>query len=144
MSFVSDLTFGKANEEIVLAMVQELFPLDEWSLSEIKTYVDIVSKGWLTVECKSDRQTLTTWNVFIEVSCSWKPSWIFKYDSLDVLAYSYWDTTIFTNVSKLKSFLHNNDGRLRKIKAGDGWRSLGYLVNLEDYKSLASIIITHT
>jgi len=45
MSFVSDLTFGKANEEIVLAMVQELFPLDEWSLSEIKTYVDIVSKG---------------------------------------------------------------------------------------------------
>ncbi len=144
MSFVSDLTFGKANEEIVLEIVQELFPLDEWSLSEIKTDVDIISKGWLTVECKSDRQTLTTWNVFIEVACSWKPSWIFKYDSLDVLAYSYWDTTLLTNVSKLKSFLKDNDSRLRKIKAGDGWRAIGYLVNLEDYKSLSSIIITHT
>lgn len=143
MSFVSDLKFGKANEEIVLAMVQELFPLDEWSFSEKKTDVDIVSASWRTIECKSDRKTLTTWNVFIEIACNWKPSGIFKYDSIDVLAYSYWDTTILTNISKLKSFLEENDNRLKRIKAGDGWRSLGYLVNLEDYKSISSIIITN-
>jgi len=143
MSFVSDLNFGKANEEIVLSVVQELFPLDEWSFSEKKTDVDIVSASGYTIECKSDRQTLTTWNVFIEVACSWKPSGIFKYDTMDVLAYSFWETIILTNISKLKSFIEDNETKLKKIKCGDWWRSLGYLIKLEDFKLISSIIITN-
>lgn len=143
MSFVSDLEFGKANEEIILEKVKELYPLEDWKFSELKTEVDIVSSTWKTIECKSDRQTLKTWNVFIEVECNKRPSWIYKYDSMDVLAYSYWETSLFINVNKLKNFINENETTLKKIKCGDGWRSVGYLIKLKEFEQLSSIIITH-
>ena len=143
MSFVKDLEFGKQNEQIVLERVQELFPLDEWMFSEDKKAVDIISSSWKTIECKSDRQTLTTWNVFIEVECNWKKSWIFKYERLDVLAYSYWENTLLINVDKLSTFIEENNSRLKKIKCGDGWRSVGYLIRLEEFTELSSIIINN-
>lgn len=143
MSFVSDLEFGKANEEIILEKVKELYPLEDWRFSELKTEVDIVSSTWKTIECKSDRQTLKTWNVFIEVECNKRPSWIYKYDSMDVLAYSYWETSLFINVNKLKNFINENETTLKKIKCGDGWRSVGYLIKLKEFEQLSSIIITH-
>lgn len=143
MSFVSDLEFWKVNEKIILEKVKELYPLDEWKFSELKTEVDIVSSSWKTIECKSDRLSLTTWNVFIEVECNKVPSWIYKYSSIDVLAYSYWNTSLLVNVNRLKNFIIENEKTLKKIKCGDGWRSVWYLIKLKEFEQLSSIIITH-
>lgn len=143
MSFISDLEFGKANEEIVLERVRELFPLVEWEKSPNKKDVDIQSSIGHTIECKSDRLSLKTWNVFIEVECNNSPSWIYKYEKLDVLVYSHSAASYFVNVEKLKSFIEENASSLKKIRCGDGWRSVGYLIKLPIFEELASIIITN-
>ena len=143
MSFIQDLEVWQKNEHTVLEMVRKLFPKTDWRINEERKWVDILSSSWLSIECKFDRMAETTWNIFIEVECNGKPSWIYKYDKIHVLTYTYWQTTLLMNVEKLKRFIQENESKLRKIKGWDGWRSVGYLIRIADIKPITSIIITH-
>jgi len=143
MSFKEDLELGRENEHKVLEMIQSLFPQTQWWKNDEKKWVDIIWELWHSVECKFDRMVSKTWNVFIEVECNWKPSWIFKYERIDVISYSFDNTTLLINVEKLKNFILENKSKIRKIKWWDGWRSVWYLIKLQDILEITSRIIRY-
>lgn len=136
MSFVTDLRIGEESQHKVVEILNTYFPQWQWEINTEKRWVDIVSPFGLSVECKYDRRAPLTWNVFIEVACNKSPSWIYKYDGVNVLSYSYEWTTILINMRVLKSFIEENSSILKKIKCWDGWRSEGYLISIEEIKKL--------
>lgn len=141
--FLSDLEEGKGFELLVLDILKSEYPSEDWIINPERLGVDILSSSWRQVEVKYDRMGNKTWNIFIEVECNGKPSWINKYGwQLDVLAYWYKkESTIMLyliNANILKSILHNPS--FRKVKWGDWWRSVWILVPISFLKE--NIIIS--
>lgn len=144
MSFVNDLAFWKENEHTVLEIVQRLFPEWKWKLNIEKKWVDILSWDWkLSIECKVDRKAMTTWNVFIEIECNWKPSWIYKYDWVNVLTYSFGNIVYIINIKLLKQLIETRNSEFKKIKCWDGWRSVGYLIPISEIRKITHKIINY-
>jgi len=134
MSFVNDLEEGKQYENRVLAFLDKSYPNMRLSKNPSRLGIDLVSPLGMNVEVKFDRRMDTTWNIFIEYECNWKPSWIFKYDYIHLFA--YWNNTKFYLFSwhKLKKdirrFLNSNEYRI--VSWGDGWRVKWVLIPIKD------------
>lgn len=139
MSFVKDLKEGKEFEHTVLEIIQLHYPTENWKLNEEKKGVDIVSHKWKTVEVKFDRMATQTWNLFIEVECNNKPSWLNAYDNMDVYAYGTGDTLYLFNTRKLRSIIAST--KFRKVKWWDGWRVTWVLIPITIGNEIANKII---
>ena len=135
-SFLKDLDDGKKFELTVLDILKSEYPKEDWIQNPVRTGVDILSKSWLKVEVKFDRMWNKTWNIFIEVECNWKPSWIYKYEWLDVLAYWYiWESSTFLyliNVKKLIEEMWKNS--FRQVNGWDWFRVKWILVPISYLK----------
>lgn len=136
-SFLKDLAEGKEFEHTVLHILQSEYPLADWKQNPDNKGVDIISwNSELTVEVKFDRMGNTTWNIFIEVECNGKPSWINKYESLSVLAYGYICEDklelMLINIEKLREQLYTN--WFREVKWWDWWRVRWVLVPIKYLK----------
>lgn len=134
--FLSDLEEGKEFELSVLSILESEYPTEDWIINPERLGVDILSSTWRQVEVKYDRMGNKTWNIFIEVECNGKPSWINKYEWLDVIAYWYKkESTIMLyliNATLLKSILDNP--LFRKVKGWDWCRSVWILVPISYLK----------
>lgn len=82
-----------------------------------------------------------TWNLFIEVECNGKPSWINAYENMDVYAYGIKDKIFLFNTKKLRLDIENNN--YRKIKGWDWWRVTWVLIPITIGDKLANKIITY-
>lgn len=141
MWFVSDLAKGQEYEQKVLEIIQREYPQENWTKNTQTKWVDIVSEWDKTIEVKSDFQASQTWNFFIEVECNGKPSWIFAYTSITVLAYVIIDVVYLFNIERLKEFITLHP--LRKVKWWDGWRSVGILLPIQyaiDHKIISKTL----
>lgn len=134
--FLKDLKEGREFEHKVLEIIQKTYPSEKWERNTIERWVDIVSSEWKTVEVKFDRKALDTWNLFIEVECNGKPSWINAYDKIDVLAYIVGETIYLFNVEKLKKAIQ--DTNFRRVKWGDWWRVTWVLIPITIGEQLVS------
>lgn len=138
-TFLKDLNEGKEFEHRVLEIIRQNYPLEKWESNTIQKGVDIVSSWWKTIEVKYDRLASTTWNLFIEISCNWVPSWINKYTSISVLAYWIEDKLYLFNVQKLKESISSNNFRI--VKGWDWYRSQWVLIPIKDWTLISSKII---
>lgn len=137
--FLKDLENGKEYEHKVLEIVQSLYPSETWASNTEPRWVDIVSNKGKTIEVKSDRMAMTTWNFFIEVECNGKPSWINAYSNMDVYAYVInTDVYLFNRQKLLKAIEDNN---FRRVKGWDWWRVTWVLIPITVGEQLASKII---
>lgn len=144
MSFTKDLAVWAENEHRVLWILINEFPDWNWEINNEKKWVDIISKStWLTVECKFDRMVEKTWNIFIEIECNWKPSWIYKYSKMDVISYSYSNKTLLINREKLIKFIEENEHKLRLVNWWDWWRVSWYLIPIKDVEKIISRTIVN-
>lgn len=134
MWFVKDLKEWEEYEHKVLEIIRSDFLWETWEKNQDKKWVDLISSNWTTIEVKYDRQAQSTWNVFIEVECNNSPSWIYKYDKIDYLAYTIPPYSYLVKVEELKELISLWD--YRTVKWGDWWRSKGVLIPLEDYKTI--------
>ena len=139
MWFVKDLADGKEFEHRMLEIATQEFPWETWESNKLIKWVDIVGSGGHTIEVKFDRLAATTWNLFIEVECNGKPSWINAYE--DITIYSYWvgNSIYLFNAERLKRAIQNI--KFRKIKGGDWWRVTWILIPIKVGAQLASKII---
>lgn len=139
MWFVKDLADGKEFEHRMLEIAAQEFPWETWESNKLIKWVDIVGSGGHTIEVKFDRLAATTWNLFIEVECNGKPSWINAYE--DITIYSYWvgNSIYLFNAERLKRAIQTI--KFRKIKGGDWWRVTWILIPTKVGAQLASKII---
>lgn len=72
-------------EEIVIDTLNKSGDMKVIKNPEIKWMDLIIIENW--IEIKKDFWAPTTWNAYIEYEAYWKPSWIFKYESLNL---KYW------------------------------------------------------
>lgn len=140
-SFVRDLKEGKEFEHTVLWLVQKYYPTESWEINKETKGVDIVSSTWKTIEVKFDRMASSTWNLFIEVECNGKPSWINAYENMDVYAYGIQNKLFLFNTKELRSAINNSN--FRKVKGWDWWRVTWVLIPITIGEKLASKIITY-
>jgi len=111
--FDNDLKFGQAGEALITHLADER-----------------------KLEVKRDRLWRKTGNIFIETACNGKPSGVMATES-DYLFYLLDDdgkvvSGLLLDAPKLVGALTKlfNDGSIRKLSAGDGKRSEGFLVPL--------------
>lgn len=142
MSFLGDLKEGKEFEHTVLEIVRQRYPTESWEINTEKKGVDIVSSTCnKTIEVKFDRMANDTWNLFIEVECNGKPSWINAYENMDVYAYGTKDKLFLFNTKGLRYAIDNQS--FRKIKGWDWWRVTWVLIPITIGEKLANKIITY-
>lgn len=93
------------------------YPTESWEINTEEKGVDIVSSTCnKTIEVKFDRMANDTWNLFIEVECNGKPSWINAYENMDVYAYGIKDKIFLFNTKKLRLDIDNNNYRKIKVE----------------------------
>lgn len=137
MSFVKDLEEGNTYEARILAFLVKSYPNMRLAKNPDRLGIDLLSIYGANVEVKFDRQMESTWNIFIEFECNWKPSWIFKYNPLPLFA--YWCDNYFylfkgQELQKLAlSFIESKEYRI--ISWWDGWRSKWILIPIRDLLS---------
>lgn len=139
MSFLGDLKEGKEFEHTVLEIIQQSYPTESWEINKEIKGVDIVSSSWKTIEVKFDRMASKTWNLFIEVECNGKPSWINAYENMDVYAYGTIDKLFLFNTKELRSAIETT--KFRKVKGWDWWRVTWVLIPMWDWEKIASKIV---
>lgn len=90
MNFEKDLELWEKFELFVCKIMKAKYWMEFTKNTDI-LWVDLI---WETTkaEIKYDRKFRTTWNFFIEYMCSWKRSWILKYNC-DY--FCYWDENNF-------------------------------------------------
>lgn len=139
MWFKEDLADGKEFEHQMLEIASQEFPSEKWELNTEIKWVDIISSSWKTIEVKYDKMGATTWNIFIEVECNGKPSWINAYQDIDIFTSWIWENIYMWNAERLKLALKGYP--FRKLKWGDWWRVSGYLIPISIGKIIASKIL---
>lgn len=139
MSFVKDLAEGREFEHRVIEILSTTYPLDKWESNTEKKGIDIISKWGKAVEVKYDKKAHLTWNLFIEIQCGDKQSWLYAYDKMDCYAYGTVNKLYLFNIGILKEAIATTN--FRKVKWGDGWRVHWVLIPIKDAEQLASNII---
>lgn len=130
MSFVSDLKKQIPNQQ---RLADELW----WTVIE-----GYCKDGDVLVELKEDLQCYRTWNVAMEISYKWEPSWI--YSNYTLLVYKignvYWKCTR----DKLIRFIENNPDKYKIIKWWDWWKSELVLMSLYTFSHVFDIMFKDT
>lgn len=144
MAFLNDLKVGKDFEEEVKDKLNSLFLLELWT-NDVKTWIDLISlNNWLKVEVKFDRRMRETWNIFIEYSCNWKDSWVFKYENDNSLLV-YWDneSAYVFKLSRLQELVleWKVSKEFKLINGWDGWKVKWVLVPINRIESFAEATI---
>lgn len=143
MTFCNDLQFGKKYEKIAL----QYLVYDTVEFAPDKKFSDydfVVTNNDKTTkyEVKSDRLTYKTGNLAIEYECSDKPSGV----STTKADYYMYFTIKPDNthdcyripVDVLKSYV----GKGKKMRGGDGWKSLMTLVPISTFEEYKFFIFT--
>ena len=92
-NFKRDLELGLKEElKVMNALINNWWKLEK---NSDKKWVDLI---WdYNVEVKYDIMSKRTGNYYIETSCWWKPSWVYKYKDLDYWCQSdWWDAFIIS------------------------------------------------
>ena len=139
-NFLNDLADGKEFEHRMLEIAAKEFPSEKWESNKLIKWVDIISSNGSSIEAKYDRMSSKTWNLFIEVECNGKPSWINAYQDLSIYAYGTEKELFLFNPERLKRGLLSP--AFRRIKWWDWWRSLWILLPIRVAKQLASKTIS--
>lgn len=125
---------GNTYEARVLSFLAKSYPNMKLAKNPSRLGIDIISPYWANVEVKFDRMMDTTWNIYIEYECNWKPSWIYKYSFLHLFAYwnnSYFYLFSWNKLQKIvRGFIQSKEYRI--VKWGDGWRSWGILIPISE------------
>lgn len=138
--FLEDLREGKEFEHTVLGIIRQYYPTESWEINIEKKGVDIVSSTCnKTIEVKFDRMASKTWNLFIEVECNGKPSWINAYENMDVYAYGTQDKLFLFNTKELRSAIDTTS--FRRVKGWDWWRVTWVLIPMQQWEKIASKIV---
>lgn len=144
MTFLNDLALGEQYQSFILQLLNQHFRTknNRYKSNDNKKDVDIVATiGKPNIEVKFDRQSASTWNIFIEYACNWKISWVFKYEHMDVFIYWTTEEIYFFHKSHLQSFIiksiHNKVDWTRKVSWWDRWASKWILIKKEVAERLA-------
>lgn len=142
--FKKDLKDGELGEKVFAFYLKEKYQFDLLGFNQDYRYDiagDILCKR-ITFEIKTDRyeylKGVKTENMFIEVSCSGKPSGISKTEA-DVFVYFLpdFEEAYMISVKKLKDLLFTHPEYFRyTTQSGDGGKVKGYLINRYEYKHL--------
>ena len=137
MGFKNDLKEGKDYEAIVMGWLNKTFALS-MKENDNKTGVDLVSDN-LAIEVKYDRQFRTTWNLFIEYLCSWKPSGIFKDDDTKLFIYGDLTSAYIFDIEILREFTNASlsSKEYRLVKGWDWWRVSWLLLPIDKAISIS-------
>ena len=139
MTFALDLAFGVANEGIVAAMLSTRFGYVEVPV-ETRAY-DLrflrPGKTDATVEVKTDRRARETGNVFIETSCSGKPSGITASPATHWVVDTCGEGVYLLPTAALRRLV---EGSTRSVTGGDGGRARGILVAICGLRAVSSRI----
>ncbi len=98
-----------------------------------------------SLEVKCDRQMTLTWNMYVEVSCNWKKSWIFKEEEINYEYFAYgcdeWFAIFDKEVLQQEILEWVLLGKYQLKKWGDGFRTIGCLLPVEPTVRMAKGII---
>jgi len=138
--WLSDLSEGQKGERIVAEFLSNRFGLEDVSYNNDSDYDFKGRKDDREVlfEVKTDRYEYfkgeTTYNMFIEITCSGKPSGILT-SKADTFIYFYPDLEkmYIIPMSELRMLCIKEDIKLTSM-SGDGGRTEGYLVHRNLWK----------
>ena len=130
MGFYNDLKEWEEYERIVSEAIYKEYwiKLDK---NPNKKEVDLLHELF-DVEVKFDKMANKTWNLYIEIGCSWADSWLFK-SNFDI--YIHWteDKFFIFKAKDLRKLVLDwiEDGKFKVTNWGDWFRSKGLLLPLD-------------
>jgi len=139
--WLQDLSEGNKGERVVAEYFNKNFGLDDIKYNDDSKYDFVGVKNGKSIyfEVKTDRyeyfKNIDTYNIFVEVTCSGKPSGILT-SKADFFVYYFPDKEIFYIIpmDELRMLvIKENDIELKDM-SGDGGRTEGYLINRNFYK----------
>ncbi len=136
-NFRKDLELGNEYEELIVDLLNSYFHRKNhlYFRNEDNKWVDILSTSNIWIEVKYDRQSTSTWNIFIEYECRWKLSWVFKYQEMKIFIYGTWSEIFFFTRNSIQwivlDVIHWRNKQLKKINWGDWWKSKWILIPVE-------------
>jgi len=150
-NFREDLKKGEEMEEVV----RELLNTKWFSLlknPQNKEMDLLIIEKW--IEVKFDEYAQYSGNFYIEFESNWKPSWIFREETVHLEYWAHTDgiTLNLLEWDKFKERVSDKIGKCRDNKSntsrgfrvveqwGDGWRTKGLLVPVEKLQSQAKYI----
>lgn len=143
--FSEDLRLWKKHEREFAGLLFKNFPVvkletAEWDFKDWDVKATFNLKGEhveKTYEVKLDTISPTTWEVCIEHSYNWHPSWVYS-SKADVIVYSLWDEFFLVGRPELLHWLTTAQ-KTEKVW-GDGNKSWLYIVNKEDFRTISKVI----
>jgi len=139
--WLGDLSEGQKGERVVANHFNKNFQLDNITYNDNSDYDFKGNKNnkEITFEVKTDRYEYfkgeNTYNMFIEITCSGKPSGVLK-SKADYFVYYYPDLEklYIIPMGELRMLVMKEDIQLTSM-SGDGGRTEGYLVNRNLWKN---------
>ena len=141
MSFVTDLKCWQEAEKRFAKYL--LFKYDvvvlEFSQWKFKDYdIKLTTKEWeTTYEVKCDRQADKTWNVFFEIRYNWNASWLFTSKADYFVQFANGKCYIQEMGELILRLMNVNK---KEMKGWDWWKTLWWLVSMNDIESLFDVI----
>lgn len=140
-NFLKDLATWEHYETKVIEALKKAFGF-EMKKNENVRGVDLTHELF-SLEVKCDRQMKETWNMYVELSCWGKKSWIFNEEEYEYFAYGWYEWfAVFDKVTLQQEILEWVIlWKYTLKKWGDGWRTIGCILPVEGILPIAKAVI---